>query len=258
MQGTCDMSKSNSNKEVIKTNEFGDIVIVKDNCGGDCRKCILEEMCGDDCNDFEDKYNLGDCAYSHHYERYIPPEKKKDDDVITFPGVDGEYKIADGLYCQLKLRCGCGFPVQGYIRVDKELPTTNIIKTINLGDHLGLVDVVKGGGCGNCYLFDLYNNCTYGDCGRFELCKRVTGLDCTELSGFGGHLIEHKVPKTEKWIQCTPENICVGDVVRRYTYESIGNIKYVMALGSQFVIQYGSNGAEMPKLTRDYEKMIKE
>ena len=81
---------------------------------------------------------------------------------------------------------------------------SKLIKVINLGDHIGLVDVVKGSDCEDCMFKDLD---TGGLCCN-DIVETFTGIQC-ELDDI--YLTKHI---SYKWIQCTPDNIKVGDELR--------------------------------------------
>jgi hypothetical protein len=102
-----------------------------------------------------------------------------------------------------------------------------VLRTINLGDHLGKVDVILDnidgkGGCFDCYLNDVMG------CNGHRDCKRITGIDCT----CGPCYFKKHIPY--KWIQCTPDNlrkypIQIGDEVKTHKNASlVPTVSYII------------------------------
>ena len=135
-----------------------------------------------------------------------------------------------------------------------------VICTINLGDHIGLVDVVKGTGseshdCKRCMFGPTFckGNRDY------KTAINLTGIDCEEERCYFVKHIE-PVVETTTWIQCTPDNIQVGDEVRapwNYGDESMNSRVVFIYKNKEMFIERFDDGSEGDRcLVIDYEKKV--
>jgi len=173
-----------------------------------------------------------------------------------------DYELMKGLHC-----CGCYFYPEGggfckvmntgkckanvdegYRKVEHDGDKLQVLRTINLGDHLGLVDVIKGGDCKDC-MFEA----GYSSCGSKAI-EVISGFDCDVDDCY---FIKHVEQPIVRWVQCTPDNIKVGDeVISKINPDNKYTVYSVFDKGRQMTLPLEVDG-EYRKISRPTSMFLK-